>query len=92
MADLFPGERVLDKEAGLSKVSHLEALHVRRDTPCGDMTFLDEKVNHLDSASTLGVRCTLTTWGYNGPRERDLARRRGYLVCHLDDVEDQLFG
>jgi hypothetical protein len=56
------------------------------------MTFLDDKVNHLDSVSPLGVRCGLAAWGYNGPREHGLALERGYLVCRLDDVEAQLFG
>jgi hypothetical protein len=56
------------------------------------MTFLDDKVNHLDSVAALGVRCALSTWGYNGPREHRLARDHGHRVCSLDDVEAQLFG
>jgi len=38
----------------------------------------------------LGVRCVLAGWGYNGPREHDLAARRGYLVCGLGDFEERV--
>ena len=56
-----------------------------------EITFIDDKVNHLDAVSELGVRCALAAWGYNGARERELARERGYLVCTLGDVEATLF-
>jgi hypothetical protein len=56
------------------------------------MGFVDDKVNHLDDVSRLGVRCGLATWGFNGPREEALARAAGHLVCTLDDAEEQLFG
>jgi len=92
VADLFPAERILDKDTGVSKASHLETLHRRLGAAYSDMSFLDDKVNHLDTVSPLGVRCGLAAWGYNGPREHLLALERGYLVCRLDDVEDQLFG
>jgi phosphoglycolate phosphatase-like HAD superfamily hydrolase len=88
---LFSEDLVLDKETGVSKVSHLEHLHGRLGFDYAEMTFLDDKVNHLDAVSRLGVRCGLAGWGYNGSREAALARERGYLVCSLDDVEAQLF-
>ncbi len=90
--DLFPQDRVLDKEAGVSKVAHFEHLRARFDFEYSEMTFLDDKVNHLDAVAPLGVRCALATWGYNSPREHDLAEQRGYLLCTLDDAERQLFG
>lgn len=91
VADLFPDELVLDKEAGRSKRAHLERL--RGELGCGfeELTFVDDKVSHLDSAAPLGVRCVLAAWGYNGPREHALARERGYLVCTLGDFEARLF-
>ncbi len=89
--DLFSEDLVLDKETGVSKVSHLEHLHDRLGFDYPEMTFLDDKVNHLDGVARLGVRCGLAGWGYNGPREASLARERGYLVCSLEDVEAQLF-
>ena len=55
------------------------------------MTFVDDKVNHLDAVASLGVRCALAAWGYNGRREHELAAERGYLVCDLDNVEEKLF-
>lgn len=88
---LFPEDRVLDKETGVSKVAHLSVLAERLGLDFGEITFVDDKVNHLDAVSRLGVRCGLAAWGYNGARERDQARERGHLVCELDDFEAQLF-
>ena len=92
VADLFRADLVLDKETGTSKTAHLEALHARTGVPYPEITFVDDKVNHLDRVAPLGVRCALAAWGYNGPRERELARERGHLVCRLDDVEQKLYG
>lgn len=92
IADLFAEELVLDKEAGVTKVAHLELLARRLGLDYEAMTFLDDKVNHLDAVAPLGVRCALAAWGYNGDREHRLARARGYLVCRLADAEAQLFG
>ncbi|TFG93040.1 MAG: HAD family hydrolase [Myxococcales bacterium] len=91
IADLFPEGRVLDKETGVSKAEHLAHLHDLLGIPYAEMTFLEDKVNHLDAAARLGVRCALAAWGYNGEREIRQARARGYLVCTLDDFERQLF-
>lgn len=92
VADLFPAELVLDKETGRSKTDHLEALQARTRVPFPEITFVDDKVNHLERAEPLGVRCALAGWGYNGPREREIARARGYPVCALEDVERTLYG
>jgi phosphoglycolate phosphatase-like HAD superfamily hydrolase len=90
--DLFPEERLLDKETGISKAAHLQNLHQQLDLEYAQMTFMDDKVNHLDNVAPLGARCALATWGYNSDRERHLASQRGYLVCTLEDVEKRLFG
>ena len=92
IADLFPSELVLDKETGANKCAHLEALSERTRLTFAEVTFVDDKVNHLDSVASLGVRCVLAAWGYNGERERKLARERGYLVCELADAEARIFG
>lgn len=92
MADLFPDERIADKEMGVSKRAHLRALRDRLDVDFADITFVDDKVNHLESVAGLGVRCALAAWGYNGPREREMAHAQGYLVCSLEDAERRLFG
>jgi phosphoglycolate phosphatase-like HAD superfamily hydrolase len=89
--ELFAEDRLLDKEIGISKRAHLAEIQSRLDLPYRDITFVDDKVNHLDAVADLGVRCALAAWGYNGIREQILARERGYLVCHLEDVERQLF-
>lgn len=89
--DLFDPALVLDKEAGVSKRAHLETLASRLDLPFAALTFVDDKVTHLDDVAILGVRGALAAWGYNGARERALARAHGHLVCTLDDAEGQLF-
>jgi phosphoglycolate phosphatase-like HAD superfamily hydrolase len=92
IGDLFPQRRILDKETGVSKEAHLVQLQRAEGVPFAEITFLDDKVNHLDRVRKLGVRCGLACWGYNGPREALAARARGYLVCALADAEAQLFG
>lgn len=89
--DLFDPTLVLDKESGVSKRAHLEALAARLSLPFPALTFIDDKVSHLDDVAGLGVRGALASWGYNGPREHALARAHGHLVCTLDDAEAQLF-
>jgi len=89
---LFPPERVLDKETGVHKDAHLQRLHETAGVAYDEMVFVDDKVNHLDRVAGLGVRCALAAWGYNGEREIELARQRGYRVCTLENAEQQLFG
>lgn len=90
--DLFPPRLIMDKEVGKTKTRHLERLHDELRVGFSEMTFVDDKVNHLDAVAPLGVRCALAGWGYNGLREHELASDRGYLVCRLEAVEQQLFG
>jgi len=90
--DLFPEDLVLDKEAGVTKTAHLEHLRARFGCRFEEMTFVDDKVSHLDEVARLGVRCALAAWGFNGARETKLARASGHLVCSLDDVEERIFG
>ena len=60
--------------------------------PPQELTFVDDKVNHLDTVAPLGVRVALAGWGYNGCREHELARERGYPVLTLETAEATLFG
>ena len=92
LADLFPDERLMDKETGRSKAAHLRRLQAILEIPFPELTFVDDKVNHLDAVASLGVRCALAAWGYNGSREHELARQRLYVVCSLDDADRLLFG
>jgi phosphoglycolate phosphatase-like HAD superfamily hydrolase len=89
--DLFPDASVLDKETGVSKRAHLEQLQRRLGVAYAEITFVDDKLNHLDDAAGMGVRCALAAWGYNGSREREQALRRGYLVCTLESAESRIF-
>jgi phosphoglycolate phosphatase-like HAD superfamily hydrolase len=92
LSDLFPDERLMDKETGRSKAAHLRRLEGVLGIPLVEMTFVDDKVNHLDAVAPLGVRCVLAAWGYNGDRERALAEERGYVVRGLEDAAVRLFG
>jgi phosphoglycolate phosphatase-like HAD superfamily hydrolase len=92
IADLFGADRILDKEAGITKRAHLERLRAATGLAFGDMRFVDDKVNHLDDVAGLGVRCALAGWGYNGPREASEATARGYPVLSLAEAEEGLFG
>jgi phosphoglycolate phosphatase-like HAD superfamily hydrolase len=92
IASLFPADRIVDKEAGPRKTAHLARLRELLDLPFAELTFVDDKVNHLEAVAPLGVRCALAAWGYNGARERDRARERGYLVCAAAEAERLLFG
>ena len=92
IADLFPPEMVLDKETGVSKRAHLTALRDRIGRPFADITFVDDKVNHLEDVAPLGVRCALAAWGYNGPREAARARELGYAVCEIAEARHILLG
>ncbi len=92
VADLFAPELILDKEAGPDKRAHVTALAERLGLPFEEITFVDDKVNHLDKVSRLGARCALASWGYNGEREWKLARERGYAVLELGCAAEQLFG
>jgi phosphoglycolate phosphatase-like HAD superfamily hydrolase len=59
IADLFPEGRVLDKETGVSKRAHLEHLHGVSGFPYTEMTFVDDKVNHLDAVARRSLRTRL---------------------------------
>ena len=87
---LFPDDALVDKSAGRSKRAHLAALAERFQRPFEDITFVDDKVNHLDDVAGLGVRCGLAAWGYNGEREAREARDRGYGVWQVPDLEAAL--
>jgi len=89
--DLFPGHLILDKETGETKAAHLERLRELLGVEYAEMTFVDDKVNHLDAVASLGVRCALATWGFNGMREHELAIRRGYLMLTLENLDEKLF-
>ncbi|NNL65662.1 MAG: HAD family hydrolase [Myxococcales bacterium] len=89
--DLFAQGRILDKETGASKAAHMERLRDELGVSYEAITFVDDKVNHLDVVSGLGVRCVLAGWGYNGAREHALARARGYPVWSPSDLEAGVF-
>jgi phosphoglycolate phosphatase-like HAD superfamily hydrolase len=89
--DIFPAERVVDKEAGRSKRSHLMHLHERLGVSLDQIVFVDDKVNHLDDVRGIGVDGVLAAWGYNGSREQRLAHERGHRVCTVEGFEAELF-
>ena len=91
IADLFVDRLVLDKEAGTSKRAHLTSLEARLACGFGAITFVDDKLRHLEDVAGLGVRCALAGWGYNGPHERAAAVVRGFPVLTFNSFESTLF-
>jgi phosphoglycolate phosphatase-like HAD superfamily hydrolase len=92
VADLFPLELRLDKETGIHKTVHLRALAERLQIALGEITFVDDKVNHLERVAPLGVRPVLAGWGHNSTREHARAEQLGFAVAGLDTAEAVLFG
>jgi len=89
--EVFDPELILDKETGVDKTHHLQALRERTGSEFDRITFVDDKVNHLVKVATLGVRPVLAGWGFNTSREHARARELGYAVATLDDAEAILF-
>jgi phosphoglycolate phosphatase-like HAD superfamily hydrolase len=92
IADLFPEGVVLDKETSASKREHVRRVAEGAGVAPEEVTFVDDKVSHLEDVAALGARCALAAWGYNGARERRIAEARGFLVCELADFEARVFG
>lgn len=91
LADLVPSRLLLDKETGANKCAHLEVLARELRVAYEQMTFVDDKLNHLVAVSPLGVRAVLAGWGFNTEREQALAATLGFAVAHLDDAYHVLF-
>jgi phosphoglycolate phosphatase-like HAD superfamily hydrolase len=70
---------------------HVTQLAVQVGCAPAEVTFVDDKLNHLEDVAALGARCVLAAWGYNGVREQRSAAAQGFLVCGLDDFEAQVF-
>jgi len=91
IGDLFEEGFVHDKETGVSKRSHIEAIALRAGCAPADVTFIDDKVNHLQDVAGTGARCLLAGWGYNGEREQRLARAAGFGIPTLDTLDAVVF-
>ena len=92
LGGLFAPECVLDKRTGVTKTAHLSALKDRLGVEFDEITFVDDKVNHLQTVAPLGVRPVLAGWGFNTPREHALAQQHDIAIANIDDAETVLFG
>lgn len=90
VVDLFRNDLILDKDAGEHKTAHLARIAERTGCPFSDITFVDDKVNHLERVAPLGVRAVLAGWGYNTPREHAVARSLGFPVATFETFEPLL--
>ena len=88
---LFDPEWVLDKETGVNKKQHMRALSERLRIDFENITFVDDKLNHLHSVAELGVRGVLAGWGFNTDREHRLAAEQGFEIAELDTAGTVLF-
>ena len=91
VAELFPEGAVLDKQTSDSKRVHVSRIAERAGVTLPEVTFVDDKVNHLVDVAGLGARCVLAAWGYNGQRERRVAEAHGILVSELAEFEALVF-
>ena len=91
MAEIFGADLILDKETGVEKTHHLQVLRDRLGADFSDITFVDDKVNHLEQVAGLGVRPVLAGWGFNTQREHTLARSLGYEIAFLGTADAVLF-
>jgi phosphoglycolate phosphatase-like HAD superfamily hydrolase len=89
--NVFDPNLILDKETGVEKTHHLRVLQERTRAEFEDITFVDDKVNHLVRVAELGVRPVLAGWGFNTRREHELAHQLGFEVASLDTADDVLF-
>jgi phosphoglycolate phosphatase-like HAD superfamily hydrolase len=87
VAALIPQRSRLDKETGVHKTDHLTALARLLGVPFDQITFVDDKVNHLERVAPLGVRPVLAGWGHNTPREHARATALGFAVAQLDALD-----
>jgi len=85
-------EMVYDKETGVRKTAHLIRLCEDIRVVPGQVTFVDDKLNHLLNTSSLGVRGVLAAWGHNTAREHAKAERLGFPVATEETAEQLLFG
>ncbi|HSN53393.1 MAG TPA: HAD family hydrolase [Candidatus Sulfomarinibacteraceae bacterium] len=92
VGDLFEPSLVMDKETGVSKTAHLSRIRERAGVTFAEVTFVDDKANHLRKVAPLGVRPVLAAWGFNSAREHADARASGFAVVNFDDAEGVLFG
>jgi len=92
MLDVLCPERIYDKEWGRNKKAHIRAIQADFGVAFEEITFIDDKANHLVSVAELGARCVLAAWGYNSPREHAHARAHGIAVAELAELEEVLFG
>lgn len=90
LADAIDAALILDKETGVDKTSHLTELSARTAVPFADITFVDDKVNHLERVAPLGVRPVLAGWGLNTHREHARAAALGFPVARLDSLDAAL--
>jgi len=92
IADLFGSDSILDKETGVHKTDHMRLLQARLGIGFNEITFVDDKVNHLVRVGELGVRPVLAGWGFNTEREHRMAERMEIRVAGLGTFEHDVFG
>jgi FMN phosphatase YigB (HAD superfamily) len=92
IADLFGPGSILDKETGVHKTDHMRRLRSGLGVTFQEITFVDDKINHLIRVGELGVRPVLAGWGFNTEREHQTAERMRIRVATLDTFENDVFG
>ncbi len=89
---LFSPAQIYDKDNGSDKRHHVRKLIHDLGTHRHHITFIDDKLNHVQAVASLGIRSILAGWGHNTARERDRARQLGFPVAEPETAERLLFG
>jgi len=82
----FLPEYILDKDFARSKRDSFLYFHQQLGLPFQKMHFIDDKVLHLVAVKDLGVKGYLALWGYNTPREHQVAQNHGFILLELSQL------
>ena len=88
LSDLFDPDLILDKDFSYSKRKHIIALQERTGIPFSQIHFIDDKVLHLNATYDPGIRCYLSTWGFNTPREHAIAQQADFTLLSLEGLRE----
>ncbi len=91
LGPLFRDELIEDKETGPDKARHIMALVERLGVTPAEVTFVDDKLRHLEAVAACGARVVLAGWGHTTDAERARAAAAGFPVASLASVEAILF-
>ena len=86
LSSYFKDEYILGKDFSESKQDYLIRFHEMTQIPFSNFHFIDDKVSHLLDVKDLGIQGYLALWGFNTPREHQIAESNGFTLLDLKDL------